>query len=188
MTEQTPPPEPASGSYWRPAPALPPQPEYRLPPPPDAQRPFAPPRMVLPPARSYATWFHRVLAAIADNLAVLPILFVGYFLAFLVSQNNPWDAFTVLVLTVLAALVFTFWNVVVRQGITGATLGKSWLGIRVVRLETGVEPGIGLSFARSVLHVLDTPFLLGYLWPLWDARNQTFSDKVVGTVVVLQRS
>jgi hypothetical protein len=37
-------------------------------------------------------------------------------------------------------------------------------------------------------HILDSlPCYLGYLWPLWDAKRQTFADKVMGTVVIEQK-
>jgi uncharacterized RDD family membrane protein YckC len=28
------------------------------------------------------------------------------------------------------------------------------------------------------------PFFIGFLWPLWDRRRQTFADKLLGTVVL----
>ncbi len=38
---------------------------------------------------------------------------------------------------------------------------------------------------RDLAHVLDSlPFYIGWLWPLWDTKRQTFADKVVKTVVV----
>jgi hypothetical protein len=44
-----------------------------------------------------------------------------------------------------------------------------------------------MSFVRYIAHVLDSiPCYLGYLWPLWDAKRQTFADKVIGTVVIEQ--
>ena len=45
--------------------------------------------------------------------------------------------------------------------------------------------GAGLSIGRAILHVVDQlPCYLGYLWPLWDAKKQTFTDKIVQTVVI----
>jgi uncharacterized RDD family membrane protein YckC len=32
--------------------------------------------------------------------------------------------------------------------------------------------------------VLDGFCYVGYLWPLWDDKRQTFADKILGTVVV----
>ena len=45
--------------------------------------------------------------------------------------------------------------------------------------------GPGRSFLRQVAHILDAlPCYLGYLWPLWDSKRQTFADKIMTTVVV----
>ena len=49
-----------------------------------------------------------------------------------------------------------------------------------------------MSYARApgrvasvwLLAILWLPLLLAYLWPLWDARNQTLYDKLAGTIVV----
>lgn len=54
---------------------------------------------------------------------------------------------------------------------------------------TGQPIGTGRAFLRDLAHALDgIPFYLGYLWPLWDAKRQTFSDKVCSTVVLPQVS
>jgi len=35
------------------------------------------------------------------------------------------------------------------------------------------------------LHILDAlPLFLGFLWPIWDAKKQTFADKIIKSVVV----
>ena len=84
----------------------------------------------------------------------------------------------------LASFIFAMWNHV-RQGQTGQTIGKGVLNIRLVRLDGINPPGVGLSIGRYFLHVVDAlPCLLGYLWPLWDAKKQTFTDKILNTVVV----
>jgi uncharacterized RDD family membrane protein YckC len=57
-----------------------------------------------------------------------------------------------------------------------------------VRAADGSYIGGGMAFVRELAHVLDgLPCYLGYLWPLWDDKRQTFSDKVCGTVVVRTR-
>ena len=60
------------------------------------------------------------------------------------------------------------------------------LGIRLLKEETGQPLGAGMSFVRQIAHVLDSICYIGYLWPLWDRKRQTFADKVIGTVVVDQ--
>ncbi|WP_405133629.1 RDD family protein [Nocardia sp. NBC_01388] len=73
-----------------------------------------------------------------------------------------------------------------REGTTGQTPGKRALNIRLVRESAPGQPlGFGLAFGRKLLHFVDAlPCYLGFLWPLWDDKNQTFADKIVGTVVV----
>ena len=79
---------------------------------------------------------------------------------------------------------FWIWNML-RQGKTGQSIGKSAMGTYLVREADGQYIGGGLSIGRSLLHILDViPCFVGLLWPLWDAKKQTFADKIVGTVVV----
>ena len=49
----------------------------------------------------------------------------------------------------------------------------------------GRPVGVGMAFVRRLAHFLDSlPIYLGWLWPLWDDKKQTFADKVCGTVVI----
>lgn len=76
------------------------------------------------------------------------------------------------------------WNRYVRQGRTGRSLGKQLLRIALVS-EAGRRPvGVLTSFTRDIAHAVDQVAFVGYLWPLWDAKRQTFADKILGTVVV----
>ena len=44
-----------------------------------------------------------------------------------------------------------------------------------------------MAFVRDIAHILDSIICglpIGWLWPLWDAKRQTWADKVMKTVVV----
>lgn len=85
----------------------------------------------------------------------------------------------------LAAVGYVLWNFGHRQGRTGTSLGKSLLGVKVVDVATGTPIGFSRSVIRQLAHVLELLTLgLGYLWPLWDAKHQTFADKLLQTVCV----
>jgi uncharacterized RDD family membrane protein YckC len=76
-----------------------------------------------------------------------------------------------------------------REGKTGQTPGKKIVGIRLLREHDGSTLGFGLAFGRRLLHIVDgIPCYLGYLWPLWDDKKQTFTDKIVHTVVIRDQS
>jgi uncharacterized RDD family membrane protein YckC len=103
--------------------------------------------------------------------------------------DGPEDGATLIVATlaVVLCLGFNLYNVVVRQGRTGYSLGKTLVGIQLVRIDTGRPMGVGRCLVRFFAHYVDTlACYLGWLWPLWDARRQTLADKMTGTVVVVQ--
>ena len=92
-----------------------------------------------------------------------------------------------LVLGGLISLALLPLQQVIRQGRTGYSLGKTVVGIRLVGDLHRAADGRGLSFVRQLAHYVDSLVCyLGWLWPLWDARNQTLADKIMSTVVIIQ--
>jgi uncharacterized RDD family membrane protein YckC len=71
----------------------------------------------------------------------------------------------------------------------GQTLGKQWVGIRVIRVDR--QPyGFGSALVREFVvknllfgvvggFFLSIPTLLNVLWPLWDDENRALHDMVV---------
>jgi uncharacterized RDD family membrane protein YckC len=85
----------------------------------------------------------------------------------------------------VAMVGYGLWNFGFRQGRTGSSIGKTVLGLRVVGVDSGEPIGFWRSVIRQFAHVTDLFSLgVGYLWPLWDSRSQTFADKLVSTVSV----
>lgn len=67
---------------------------------------------------------------------------------------------------------------------TGWTVGRAVTGIRVVRRGDGAPAGTGRLLVRDIAHLLDTAAVfLGWLWPLWERRQRTFADLLLGTEV-----
>jgi uncharacterized RDD family membrane protein YckC len=84
----------------------------------------------------------------------------------------------------LAIVGYTVWNVGLRQGRSGSSVGKSLLRIRVLDATTLQPVGFWRSVIRQLTHLVDVvPVGVGFLWPLWDRRRQTFADKLSSTVV-----
>jgi len=73
---------------------------------------------------------------------------------------------------------------VILTAIGGQTLGKMALGIRVVNMDSEA-PGFGRALLRETLgRLLSNLFCgLGTFWMLWDGKQQTWHDKISGTIV-----
>ncbi|MEU6327267.1 RDD family protein [Streptomyces sp. NPDC047049] len=155
----------------------------------------------------YASWGARLCAMLIDGLIVGLVPGILYAIGFgmitsatseinscayddyncrseAASAGPPAIAF---ILIVIAALAFMAGGIfmLIQEGNKGQTIGKKAMSIRVVREDTGQPLGFGMAFVRRLAHFLDSiACYVGWLWPLWDDKAQTFADKAVGSVVV----
>jgi uncharacterized RDD family membrane protein YckC len=126
-----------------------------------------------PAVGTYADWPKRAYGALIDY--VVPGL-----VASLIGRGNS----ALGNLLSLAALAWALYNSYLG-GSTGQSYGKKIAGIRLVSEATGQPPGGGLGIGRYFVHILDSlACFVGWLWPLWDSKRQTFADKILKTVVV----
>jgi uncharacterized RDD family membrane protein YckC len=97
----------------------------------------------------------------------------------------PGAASVVLILGYLVTAALVIFNVVFLPERYGQTLGKRFLGIRIIR-----EDGGHVTYRTAVLrHLTGYPlslliFGLGICWALWDVRQQGWHDKLARTLVV----
>jgi uncharacterized RDD family membrane protein YckC len=160
-------------------------PYQAAPPPPGYGQPYGYPASDLPPGvPPLADWGQRATAFILDNgVAVVA--------GWIASSNINHTVDTTLGLVGLVGVVWAIINAV-RAGRDGQSYGKRVMGIRLARLADGQPIGGGLGFLRLFLNWIlwvacIVPGVLNLLWPLWDAKNQTWSDKIAKSVVVKTR-
>jgi uncharacterized RDD family membrane protein YckC len=150
--------------------------------------------------RPLASWGSRVGATVIDWLILL--IPAGILVALAVGGLDGDSSWGAIVGASLLSLLI--WSVIlllyapllmIRQGErNGQTLGKQFLGIRVVR-DTGepfsfwpavlrevVVKNILVSAVSIFIPVL--PWLLDNLWPLWDGENRAIHDMIVSTHVI----
>lgn len=118
-----------------------------------------------------ANWGLRFASGLIDGLIVgIP--------NFVVSAAAGRPAGTIVALLGVVFLAYF-------EGTKGQTPGKMVVHTRTLREADGQLLGFGLALGRRLLHILDAlPCLLGYLWPAWDQKRQTFADKLVHSVVI----
>lgn len=138
----------------------------------------------VPIAPPLAGWWRRVGATLVDGLLGVALVAPLLPLATTVGHASTRTGLGVLdgARVALAAVVLLQ---LVLQGLTGGTVGKHLLGLRVVSRSTGRPTGGVLGVVRGVAHLLDVlPLYLGYLLPLVTRRRATVADLLCGTVVV----
>jgi uncharacterized RDD family membrane protein YckC len=139
------------------------------------------PNPMAPGGQQLAGWWSRVGAYLLDGLfiaviyiiflviaiAVRPFIYLGYVVEL---GMGAWFGYQV--------------------GSSGASPGMRIVGLRCISADTGELIGGGRGVVRWVLHVV-LGFLCGIgelvnvLFPLWDGRNQTLSDKAASSIVVV---
>lgn len=166
-----------AGQYSGPYQAAPAPPQYG--------QPYGYPASDLPPGMPpLADWGQRAMAFILDNgVAIAAGWIAGG------TRSNTIDV--VFGLVALAGLVWAVLNAV-RAGRGGQSYGKRVVGIRLARLADGQPIGAGRGFLRLFLNWILwvaclVPGVLNLLWPLWDRKHQTWSDKAARSVVVKTR-
>ncbi len=200
------PPQPGPPQYGQ-------QPQYGQPPQYGQQPQYGQPQYGQPPGGAfypptptynYASWGSRVAAYLLDGWVVaLPgtaLIIIGYIMLFssLETTSDEYGytttadfnagAIAVVLVGVLISIAISVWNVGYRQGTTGQSLGKKWMGISVVSEPSGQPLGFGMSIVRWVLSsALGGACFLNYLWPLWDAKKQCWHDMIIKSVVIKAR-
>jgi uncharacterized RDD family membrane protein YckC len=129
-----------------------------------------------------ANWPQRVGAYLIDFLAVAVPVAIAIGLSGGGNNRGGGAVSSLLYLIGFGVWIYNRW---IQQGRTGQSWGKRALGLKLLRMDNGQPIGGGLAFVRDILHNLDSlPCWIGLLWPLWDARRQTFADKILSTVVI----
>jgi uncharacterized RDD family membrane protein YckC len=198
---QAPPPPPQGPpGYAPPAPSPESPPGYGGPVPPGGwQQPIARPAGAWV-GQPLASWGSRVGATLIDWLvllipaAILSALLIGGYDTD--SSAGELIGFSILSFVLWSAIVLLYAPLLMIRGgeRNGQTLGKQVVGITVVRdsgepfgfwwavLREVVVKNLAVGIASSIIPLI--PWLLNYLWPLWDDENRALHDMVVSTHVI----
>jgi uncharacterized RDD family membrane protein YckC len=144
----------------------------------------------------HANWDRRVRARLIDQGPTYLglIIFLAGYLVWVIelAQSGgsiPHSEGAVVAMIIglsvmLASLAWVAYNRWVIAGRTGQSLGKRVTKIRLIGEETRAPVGALNAFLRDLVHILDGLTVMGYLWPRWDDRKQTFGDKIMKTIVI----
>jgi len=151
-------------------------------------RRFAPATHALIDAFQQAGFGLRYGAWMFDFLITLIAMMSFTFLITAVNKRSVVTENSDILIVGLLTFGLFLLNFIGLAGTNGQTAGMRILGIRIVRLD-------GRRFRwhhAMVRHLVGYPlssllFFLGFLWMLWDPKQQGWHDKLSSTIVVMSR-
>jgi uncharacterized RDD family membrane protein YckC len=157
------------------------------------------------PPRPLAGWGQRFAASLLDSLIVTLVQLPGMVVFFAAlgatlgaaqeqvqagatNVTAPGWALPALIIGALYLLVVvagSVWYYGWRQGVTGGTIGKRVMNIKLVGMDDAQPIGGPRGLGRYALrYVLSPVWIISALWPLWDKKRQTWEDMAVKSIVV----
>jgi uncharacterized RDD family membrane protein YckC len=123
---------------------------------------------------------------IAGWSVILVILLVGSGIA--IASASGASAMALGIFAAVAILLSPWLYYVLLTGMTGQTLGKTAVGVKVVRGDSRVA-GLGRAALREVAGkpLSAIAVFLGFLSIAWDPAKEGWHDKIAGTRVIMVR-
>ena len=152
------------------------------------QRRYAPPTHAQIGTLEQAGFGLRYGAWMFDFLITLIAIMGFTFAVTAASRRSVVGSNTDLLIVAGLTLLLFVLNFVVLAGLGGQTAGMRILGILIVRVD-----GKAFTMSQAALrHLIGYPlssaaFFLGFLWMLWDPRQQGWHDKLAHTIVVISK-
>ena len=123
-----------------------------------------------------------------DFLITLIGMMVFTFAVTAASRRSVVGSNTDLAIVAGLTLLMFLLNFVVLAGIGGQTAGMRILGIFIVRVDGRPFTMKQAALRHLIGYPLSTAFVfLGFLWMLWDPRQQGWHDKLARTIVVMSK-
>ncbi len=120
---------------------------------------------------------------------ILTLLIPAVTLILAVYIKRQWFAntfsFVLVIIGYLATAALIYFNLIYFYVHNGQSLGKSFIGLRVVR-----QDGAPIDYRTAIIrHIVGYPLSvfclgMGFLWMFWDQKQQGWHDKLAKTLVI----
>ncbi len=124
----------------------------------------------------------RVMAGIVDFIIGVAVIVVASIIGITIGGEDSSLSNTLATIFWIVYMVGVWFMVAT----SGQSPGKRLLGIKIVKLSDGNVPGWGTTLLRELLGKIVSwlVLMLGFIWILFDEKNQGWHDKIASTVVV----
>jgi uncharacterized RDD family membrane protein YckC len=124
-----------------------------------------------------ASLFDTFLVALITDTVLLWAFGRMYFIDPMLAEQGTFDDVMLYLFPLVAVIGFWLW--------CAATPGKLVLDMKIVDASTGGKPTLKQWVIRYLGYFVSAlPLGLGFLWVIFDKRNQAWHDKMANTLVV----
>jgi uncharacterized RDD family membrane protein YckC len=129
--------------------------------------------------------FKRIVAVLFIDCSILSLIgfVLGYFWGERYTTEDGGVGFNLQGLPAFAWFFSWFLLMPLCEGVTGQTIGKRLLKIRVIKMDMSPAT-IGSSLVRHLFDMIDSIFLIGLVIASTNKERRRLGDLVAGTVVV----
>ena len=125
---------------------------------------------------------NRFAAYVIDSLLMGLLTMLVFIIIGSAGHRLPVEMLKFIVTALPVAYYWYFWT---RRD--GQTPGKFAVGIRVIRSDGAKLSDVDALMRAIGYHISSMLFGLGFVWALFDKKNQTWHDKIARTYVVRDR-
>jgi len=125
-----------------------------------------------------ASFNRRWVGFVIDTVVIIACAFA---VTVLVGEPENADAGATAEGVIIATLIRLGYGLIFNP--RGWSPGKLVVGVRIVN-EIGEAPGLRWGVMRTAATVFSELFYIGYIWAFFDAKTQTWHDKLAKTYVV----
>ena len=127
----------------------------------------------------------RILARLVD-MGIFVLILILAFIVAAINKFRSMDEVMIIVLIVIYASLYVFYDLVCEIFMNGQSVGKRVLKIKVISVD-GAQPTIGQYLLRWLFRIVDfslTSSLCGLISVIVSEKKQRVGDMVAGTTLV----
>lgn len=130
----------------------------------------------------YASFLLRIFSMIMDGIFLFIIAMI--FMKYANSEQLDWISNNVELFQILSCIFITLYMLLFLLTM-GGTPAKIGLNIKIIDAKTGEKLAFKKTIIRYILSFISSGvFFIGYIWILFDKKNQSLHDKIVGSYVI----
>lgn len=146
--------------------------------------------LIAPPTNALVGSFEQAGFALRLGAFMLDLILLLLLMLFITLIATNFINYQAIINKIGLVIIMAVWiyNFLILASIRGQTIGKQLVGIRIISLDQSRAKVSQIIIRHTFGYFIATiAFALGFLWLLWDKKQQGWHDKLAKTLVIKKR-